>query len=46
MVITESVKGTQKPRDNSQLDEAGKVSLELKLENEFEIKGEAGFWRR
>ena len=41
-----STEGTQKLRENFQLDEAENVSLASNAENEFEINMEAGFWRR
>lgn len=41
-----SMEGTQKLRENFQLDEAENVSLASNAENEFEINMEAGFWRR
>ena len=40
------MEGTQKLRENFQLDEAVKVSLASNAENEFEINREAGFLRR
>lgn len=40
------MEGTQKLRENFQLDEAENVSLASNAENEFETNMEAGFWRR
>lgn len=45
-MLTVSMEETQKPRYDYQLDKPGKISFELNLASEFEIKGEAGFGRR
>ena len=40
------MEGTQKLREDFQLDEEVNISLASNAENEFEINREAGFWRR
>ena len=40
------MEGTQKLREDFQLDEEVNISLASNAENEFEINREAGLWRR